>query len=257
MVGSGHTRQKAGGFSLIELMIALVAGLIVVGAVLAFTLSSLRSNTQMVQAARLSQELRSSMDYVSRELRRAGYDEDALRYYSQTVSGTVVSSPFAALLVSNPSPAVDACIIYAYDRQPGTAGAVQLSNGEIRGIRRMVRNGVGVIEVAESAAGVTPACNGSSPNYGTYPASCASSGWCALSDPRTVDITQFIVTTNNSFTIPATGNTTPLTVRSLGVTFRANLIGQLDVVRTVSTRIRVRADCLQSGAACNTAPTGT
>ncbi len=251
-----HSRRMQ-GFSLIELMIALVAGLIVIGAVLAFTLSSLRSNTQMVQAARLSQELRNSMDFISREFRRAGYDENALGYYSQTTSGAVTTSPFAMLLVQPGTAPDGACVIYAYDRQPGTAGTVQLANGEIRGIRRRVRNGVGVIEVAESAGSTAPACGGGSPNYTTYPASCSSDGWCALSDPRTANISQFSVDTTNNFTVAAVASSSPLTVRSLDVTLRGNLIGQPEVDRTVSMRIRVRADCLQSAAACNIAPVGT
>ena len=44
------------GFSLIELMVALVVGLIVSGALLAFTISSVRANAEYVSAARLTQE---------------------------------------------------------------------------------------------------------------------------------------------------------------------------------------------------------
>lgn len=267
--------RRSAGFSLIELMIALVAGLIVVGAVLSFTMSSLQSNTQLVQATRLTQELRNSIDYVSRELRRAGYDENYMGYYSQTTNAAVTptSSRFALLLVENgttnpATPINNACVVYAYDRQPGTAGGLpERANGEIRAIRRIVRDGVGVIEMAESAAGLTPTCAGASPVYTTYPPSCnAASGWCPLSDPRTVNITAFVVTTNRNFDLAATASTMPQSVRSLGVTITGNLIGQPDVVRSVMTRVRVRADCQNPAATpivagtppnCNIAPVGT
>ena len=66
-------QRQSQGFSLVELMISLAIGLIVVSAVLAFTLSSLTANSEYVQSTRLSQELRNTMDFVSRELRRAGF----------------------------------------------------------------------------------------------------------------------------------------------------------------------------------------
>src|SRR3546814_14660050 len=70
-------RRQHGGFSLIELMVALVIGLIVSGAVLAFTISSVRANSEYVQAVRLTQELRTVGQFIDRALRRAGYAEAA------------------------------------------------------------------------------------------------------------------------------------------------------------------------------------
>jgi prepilin-type N-terminal cleavage/methylation domain-containing protein len=66
--------RRSAGFSLVELMVAMVAGLIVTGAVVAFTMSTMKGNTEYVRSARLTQELRNSLDQVTRELRRAGYD---------------------------------------------------------------------------------------------------------------------------------------------------------------------------------------
>jgi prepilin-type N-terminal cleavage/methylation domain-containing protein len=74
------------GFSLIELMVALVVGLIVSGALLAFTISSVRANAEYVSAARLTQELRSVGQLIDSELRRAGYDEDSLGYVAGTTA---------------------------------------------------------------------------------------------------------------------------------------------------------------------------
>lgn len=257
-----HPSRGAAGFSLIELMIAMVAGLIVVGAVLAFTLSSLRSNTDYVQSTRLTQDLRNAIDYVSAELRRAGYDENAMSFYSQAAGvSTPATSPFTALLVSNSAPSTDACLIYAYDRaSPSAPGVVDLSAGEIRGVRRLARtvNGqqVGVIEVAESTAGVTPGCGDASPNYDTYPATCVG-GWCALTDPRVIDITGFVADDSRSIYEPLVSKGTPLLIRDVSIRIEGHLLGQPDVTRAVTTRIKVRADCLRTQASCNTTPVGT
>lgn len=248
---------KLAGFTLVEIMVALVAGLIVSGAVLTFTLSSLRSNTEYVQATRLTQELRTSMDFVSRELRRAGYDENALGYLAQTAV-PAVPSPFSTLQIVNPGTA-NSCVVYAYDRLPGNPGVIDLDNGEIRAIRRAVRTvagrTVGVLEFAESAAGVTPTCNGASPNYAVYPPACnAGSGWCALSDSRSLDITAFTISDDGIVTLG--GSAAPIQIRQVGVALRGSLIGAAEVVRGAETRVRVRADCVRNDPAnsCTQAP---
>ncbi|MFY8060821.1 MAG: PilW family protein, partial [Arenimonas sp.] len=173
-------KRQSQGFSLVELMISLAIGLIVVTAVLAFTLSSLTANSEYVQSTRLSQELRNSMDFVSRELRRAGYDENMNRYTAASTLSALVVSPFSRIFVDDDADgdgtANDGCVIYAYDRTGGTPGVVERARGEIRALRLASRTvdgqTVGVLEIGESATGLTPACNGGAPTYTNYPATC-------------------------------------------------------------------------------------
>ena len=262
MMGDGMTmpvRRTEAGFSIIELMVALVAGLIVSGAVLAFTMSSLQSNSNYVLATRLTQELRSTMDFISRDLRRAGFDEASMGYVAR-VEGTETFSPFSPILIANEDDD-DGCVIYAYDREPGNPGVVDLANGEIRGMRRIeaVVNGrtVGVIEAAESSDGVTPACDDASADYTAYPPACVG-GWCALSDPRMIDVTSFVIDTDASEDFSGSGALSPMRIRVLDLTLTGSLVADPDVARGLQTRIRVRADCLRATLAeCNAAPTGT
>jgi prepilin-type N-terminal cleavage/methylation domain-containing protein len=250
------------GFSLIELMIALVAGLIVVGAVLAFTLSSLNSNTEYVTATRLTQELRNNLSLVTDDLRRAGYDENAMSYLARPASFTDFSK-FSRIQISGD------CIIYAYDRAGGTAGQLDLDNGEVHAVRRATRtvNGVivGVIESAESSSGNMPSCTGNGPDYTTYPATCnGTSGWCALSDPRVLDIQTFQVVNDLPVTggapgyIAGSGNVLPMQERRIRVAITGSLVGVPTVVRGARSYVRVRTDCVRSGAAtnCTAAPNG-
>lgn len=259
------------GFSLIELMVSLVAGLIVIGAVGAFTISSLQSNAEYIQATRLTQELRSSLDFTSRELRRAGYNEDAMNNLLKAVA---TPSPFDPIFVpgayanngvttNTRTSNNQSCIIYAYDRSNGTGGTIQLANGEIRGLRRntTVVNGVtvGVIEFAESASGITPACDAAGPtDYATnYPATCnATTRWCALSDPRQIDITSFSLSVTSVPNILSSSNN--LLTREIDVSIQGTLPGQPDVVRGVQSSIKIRSDCVRSTvAACESVPAGT
>ena len=241
------------GFSLVELMVALVVGMIVAGAVLAFTVSSVRANSEYVRAARLTQELRSINQHVVGELRRAGYDESAMDYVSS--SSATEFSQFSPILVDNDDAAAN-CIIYAYDRQPGTPGSIDLDNQEVRGIRRATATvggkTVGVIEMGESSGASAPTCDGAGPDYSKYPVGCASSGWCALSDPRAVDITAFTIddepvgtSSHGLQDITATGYT-PMQIRELRVTLSGQLRDDAGISRTLASHVKVRANCLRA-----------
>ena len=245
-------RRGNAGFSLVELMVAMVAGMVVVGAVLAFTVSSVRANSEFVASARLTQELRTISQYVSDELRRAGYDENAMGFVA--TSSATEFSEFSPVLVDT-SDADANCIIYAYDRSPGTAGQIDLGNQEIRAVRRATvtldGESIGVIEVGESDA-AAPTCAGASPDYTKYPVPCASSGWCAFSDPRSVDIDTFTVDVDGVGTeshgrqeITGTGYT-PMQIREFQVTLAGHLRSDAATSRTVVSNVKVRANCLRA-----------
>jgi len=257
------TSKAMAGFSLVEMMVALVAGMVVVGAVLAFTVSSVRANSDYVQSTRLMQELRNVTDYMTVELKRAGYDEKAMVYVANPTSTAV--SKFAPMLIDTTAGAN--CILYGYDRTGGNQGDIDLANGELRGIRRKTAtvNGatVGVIEVAESSSSATPDCSGAQPDYSQYPVDCnTGSGWCPLSDPRALDVQTFTINTAGSGTdsngvrsIAGGATFNALQQRELQLTVTGNLRSDASVTRTVRSNVKVRADCLRANiTGCNAAP---
>jgi type II secretory pathway component PulJ len=256
--------RRARGFGLIELMVSIVPGMIVSGAAVAFVLSSLSSNTEFVRTARLNQDLRGNMDYVTRELRRAGYDEDALRYVALSASNNI-TSPFASIKVLRGA-ADNSCVIYSYDTRAsavggvGGPGKIDLAAGEVRALRRMTRtvNGrlVGVMEVAQSST-AAPAldCDAAGPDYSNYPASCNdNTGWCPLSDPLQLDITRFRIVDTSLWT-PPSASANGSKVRDLDVAMSGVLIGANQVARDVQSSVRVRAECLRPVAASATPDT--
>jgi prepilin-type N-terminal cleavage/methylation domain-containing protein len=246
-----NTMKSNRGFSLTEMMVALVAGLLVSGAALAFLMTTMRSNGEYTQSLRLTEELRNSLDLTSRDLRRAGYDDDALRYMS---NGT--QSPLSKILLVNAG-AADSCIIYAYDRAGGTGGQVDQAVGEVRALRRVTAtvNGVanvGVIEYAESDATDKPACDDDTATYTSYPPAC-NGVWCALSDPATLNVTAFTITDDSPAAI--TSGTQSMKIRNYTIAITGQLVGSTDVTRGVRSRVRVRADCINPTIAnCNGIP---
>jgi prepilin-type N-terminal cleavage/methylation domain-containing protein len=77
IVAPRHAAAPARGFSLIEMMISLVVGLILIGSVVALLASNIQANAQNIASTRLTQELRAVMEVVTGELRRARYQRAA------------------------------------------------------------------------------------------------------------------------------------------------------------------------------------
>lgn len=270
-----HSRSpsRSRGFGLVELMVSIVPGLVVSGAAVAFVVSSLGSNTNFVRSTRFNQDLRSNMDFVTRELRRAGYDENAIKYIALTASNNTVS-PFSAVKVVRAA-ADNSCVIYAYDSKApasggsGGPGQIDAAAGEIHAIRRMTRtvNGslVGVMEVAQTSSSAPSLdCDADGPSYDNYPATCnPNTGWCPLSDPLQIDITRFRIVDNSMWT-PPTAVANGSKVRDLDLVMGGVLTGSNQTTREVQGSVRIRAECLRpvaasatpdtTGTLCDTAP---
>ncbi len=96
-----HNKQH--GFTLIELMISLLIGLLLMLGLTTFLANGITSNNQILQAIQLNQEMRAIMTLISRDLRRAGYWANA----------ATTGNPFQTITIQNsPNP----CILFSYDR---------------------------------------------------------------------------------------------------------------------------------------------
>jgi prepilin-type N-terminal cleavage/methylation domain-containing protein len=112
--------RRSAGFTLIELMVAVVVGLIVVLAAVAFVTSVAKANSVNIQVTRLTQELRAISEVVARDLRRARYVADPVG-----LVGTAGANNRDAITIL-PGPATGSCIIFGYDDtvNPPAPGAV-------------------------------------------------------------------------------------------------------------------------------------
>lgn len=93
-------RNSQSGFSLVELMIAMVVGFIIVGGALYLATSSMKASRDNIRMSFLNQELRNVLNLVSRDIKRASYwggSQDTIRVSQVTtltfgaVSGNGVS----------------------------------------------------------------------------------------------------------------------------------------------------------------------
>jgi prepilin-type N-terminal cleavage/methylation domain-containing protein len=130
-------RQFQRGVTMIELMVALVAGLIVSAAALALVASIIKSNSETVRATRLTSELRATAEVIARDLKRA-------RSMQDPISNVSLSPLVTACNTIDVSTA--GCVTYGYDCTSATAGtfnAVALASNKV---------------YFDTASGAAPAC---------------------------------------------------------------------------------------------------
>lgn len=154
-----RNRQKhQAGFTLIELMVGLLVGLIVLSAVIYSFLVTLRSSRDVVNASLVTNEIGLQADLMSGEIRRAGFNRDSSLMPSDdvlvVVSGSVVSD-------------YGDCILYVYDND-ATSG---LTGEAYRGFR--LKSGSLQFSSTISAATISNECVN-------------DSVWTSLNDPRVI-----------------------------------------------------------------------
>lgn len=155
--------RRSWGFSLLELLVGLTIGLwILLGAGQLFT-DQLASHRAHLRELRLQQELRTVMDIMVRDLRRAGHWDDALQGITPTGTTHLVDNPFAPLLIEERGSL--ASIEYSYQRTSVT------SSNQFGFRRRLDGDGIGHIQMKN-----------------------AGGGWQPLTDPAAVNVTQLRIT---------------------------------------------------------------
>jgi len=135
-------RARQSGFSMVELMVGMVAGLILIGSVMTLVAANMQNNALVVRDMRVSQESRALTEVIGREVRRNGYVGDALRMIG--AGATSADFPEVDALTSS-------CLSYAYDANSNGA----LDAGERRLFSRGTVDGHGAIfrKLTTSATG--------------------------------------------------------------------------------------------------------
>lgn len=86
------TMQKSKGFSLIELMVAMVVGLFVAAIVATMYVSIIRANSTTVQVSRLNLDMQAALDIIARDIQRTGYASGAEAALERDSTGNPTSS---------------------------------------------------------------------------------------------------------------------------------------------------------------------
>ena len=163
------------GFSLIELMIALVLGLIVVAGTISLYVTSIKSSSVVKNSSQLSQELGGVMTVMTNDIRRAGY-------WGEAISGSDSRlNIFNGLNILNAGD----CILYSYDTD--SDGAVDAN--EYYGFKL----NAGTVQIRTAGSTITNC----SDNTDT---------WVNMLDSGLINVTTLIFSSANSKCINVTTN---------------------------------------------------
>jgi len=115
------------GLTLIEIMISLLLGLIVIGATITIYITTIKSSSDTISAARLNHDLESTMSLMLNDIKRAGYSGGAIIEFDSrdnpftngTVTDiqihTIVNTTTVTAAITTAANLPGNCILYSYD----------------------------------------------------------------------------------------------------------------------------------------------
>lgn len=185
-IAAGAGRHQAGA-SLMELLVGLALSVVVVSSMVALMGNSMGSATRITQMSQLTDELRNTMSMLSRDVRRANYNVNAIYCFANSECGDVDNG--SAIQAADLAITDNSCIIFGLDRNwDGNASTDPA--GAFR--RRVVTNGSGqtVGQIEMWVGDGSPTCD---LNIDSTVPEIANDDWLGLTDPGFVDITLFQV----------------------------------------------------------------
>jgi type II secretory pathway component PulJ len=200
--------------TMMELLVAGAISLIASGGMLILMVNTLGTGSQTVKMARLTQEMRSTMQIMTRELRRANYHAGFMNCFGNT--GCLTEMPVLGDITSkvgaiNITDSGDSdCFWFWYDRpQSGTQVAVTAES--VAAFRHTKVGEVGKIQMTTSRTSA-PVCG-------------SDTDWVDITDPDVIDVVAFNVSDANSLTetINTAGDTQ--SIERIGLTMSAKLAG--------------------------------
>lgn len=111
---------RAFGFTLIELMISIVVGMLVIAGATTLIVAINQSNANTINSARLTQELRTTLEVIASDLRRARAAQDPIGTIGQVAVAQALGNTCAIAADSIAVPSTG-CIAYGYDNKSATS----------------------------------------------------------------------------------------------------------------------------------------
>ena len=221
-----HRRAAQRGLSLVEMMVGIAVGLVVVAGAALLVSSQLGENRRLLIETQLQQDMRASMDIITRELRRVG----------------TLLEPVALLGLASPAGSQDNEMARL---SPTTSGA-----------------GVNTLEFRYQPP-LPPYTFGFRRDSDGVVRSKLGSAWQELTDPNVLNVTAFTITPthSSSMKLPCPrlcDNGTPtdptddhtncwptVVVREINVSMTANARSDPTVQRTLTGNVRLRNDVVR------------
>jgi len=220
---------KQKGMSLMEVLVAMSISLVVTASMIALMSNTLGSTARIINMTKLSDDLRITMQMMTRDVRRSSYNANSMFCYANEDCGADGAATLAGDITINGS---NDCFTFLTDRDHDGDS----TENEAGGFRRVVSNGVGVIEMWTGDQ--SPDCS-----------SAAGAGnWVQITNSENMDIFVFTVDDNLSYSLEilndGLGNTLSQKVRKIRMNIQGRLVLDNTIVRRIEDVIAVRNDVL-------------
>ncbi len=225
-------RRLSRGLSIVELLVGMTIGLFILTGSSALFVANIASSRRLALETRINQDLRTTMELMTRDLRRGAYWGNALAgTLPHDDTGVAPSNPYAVIKLTPTTEPKQ--ILYSYTRDPTENS--RLDNNEVFGFRL--------------TAGAIQMCFG-----GGSAATC--NNWQTLSNTDILTISEFSLTPNqteidlraacaNSCIDTALAPACPrVEVRSYTISLTGSAISDPALSRTLRSQVRVRNDAL-------------
>ena len=221
------SQQK--GMSLMEVLIAMSISLVVTASMIALMANSLGSTARIVNMTKLSDDLRTTMQMMTRDVRRSSYNANSMFCYANTNCRSAVDATVAGDITINGG---NDCFTFLMDRDHDGDS----TENDAGGFRRVISSGVGVIEMWTGNAALD--CS----------VAAGTAGWVQITNPEIMDIFVFSVDDDLSYTQVVLddgfGNILTEKVRKIRMNVRGRLVVDNTIVRRIEDVISVRNDLL-------------
>lgn len=215
------------GASLMEVLVAMSISLVVTAAMIALMSNSLGSTARIIQMTKLADDLRITMQMMTRDVRRSSYNANSMYCYANencATDGAIIAAGDITINDEN------SCFTFQMDRDHDGDS----TENEAGGFRRVITGGVGVVEMW--TGGADPDCG----------AAVGAAGWVQVTNPGSMDIVNFNVNDALSYTQVVQddgfGNTLSQRVRKIRMNLQGRLVMDNDITREIEDVISVRND---------------
>lgn len=212
-----RNQQAMSGFTLVEVLIALLVGSLVMIGLISFFYNITENSKSTLSAGRLDRELNSVMEIITGDIHRAGY------WATADAGGT---NPF--MVDSDTDIAVNAgnnCITLTYDADGD--GALPSISAAIDDERYGYR-----LDAANNVIQFRPA-------GAVFDCATAAANWNNLTDPNVINVTAFTVTKNTNSVAAGAGS---LELRTIDITLTGELASDATITKTITKTVKVYND---------------
>lgn len=204
---AGWKQQK--GMTLMELLVAGTISIIASSGMIILMGSTLGTATRTIEMTGLSEQMRTSMQIMTREMRRANYHSTHAVCFGDVDCRATLGIADVVKTITIDGGSGGSCVYFWYDRPDATATAV--TGEQVAAFRRTTNAaGTGLIEMSVSGT-AAPDCGGT------------DASWQAITDPNIYDITNFAVTSDESYTLSINSVGANLAVDRIGITMTGKM----------------------------------